>query len=101
MPVRGLSGFGQSFDPKKDYWKVLGLNPGVSEKEIKLAYYRMAQKYHPDKTDGETVEKFKEIQGAYEVLSDAGKRAEWEAARSGYQGYDDFGGQRTNWNQRS
>ena len=101
LPVRGFaSAFGQNFDPKKDYWKVLNVKPGSSEKEVKVAYYKMAQKFHPDKTGGKTEAKFKEIQAAYEVLSDSGTRAQWEAARSGYSGYDDFGGQRSNWNQR-
>lgn len=63
---------------------------------IKKAYYKMAQIYHPDKTGGRTTEKFKEISEAYEVLSDPGKRNKWEAARSGYSDYDDFGGQRSN-----
>ena len=56
ISVRSFSGLGQDFDPKKDYWKVLNVRPGVSEKEIKIAYYKMAQKYHPDKTGGKTVE---------------------------------------------
>ena len=61
-----------------------------------MGYYKMALKYHPDKTGGQTTEKFKEIQNAYEVLSDTdGQRRKWEAARSGYQAYDDFGGQRS------
>ena len=42
----------------------------ATEKEVKIAYYKMAQKYHPDKTGGKTTEKFKEISNAYEVLSD-------------------------------
>ena len=91
---------GQDFDPKVDYWKTLNVKSGASDKEIKIAYYKLAQKFHPDKTGGKTTEKFKEISNAYEVLSDSGKRSQWEAARSGYSGYDDFGGQRSNWNQR-
>ena len=63
-----------SYDSKKNYWSVLGISPGSSESEIKLAYYKMAQKYHPDKTSGKTTERFKEIQSAYEVLSDRDKR---------------------------
>ena len=56
-----FSTLGQDFDPKKDYWKVLGVPPGSDEKKVKIAYYKLAQKYHPDKTDGKTTEKFKEI----------------------------------------
>ena len=55
----------------------------------------MAMKYHPDKTGGTTTEKFKAIQEAYEVLMDPNLRRQWEAARSGYANYDDFGGQRS------
>ena len=62
------------FNAKLDYWKVLEVKEGSSDVEIKKAYYRMAQLYHPDKTGGKTTEKFKEIQSAYEVLSDPGKR---------------------------
>ena len=58
------------FDPKKDYYSILGVNKNATEKEVKIAYYKMAQKYHPDKTGGKTTEKFKEISNAYEVLSD-------------------------------
>ena len=76
VPLRCFaSAFGQNFDPKKDYWKVLGVPANSSEKDVKLAYYKMAQKYHPDKTGGKTEAKFKEIQAAYEVLSDSGTRA--------------------------
>ena len=54
---------------------MLGVTSGATDKQIKIAYYKLAQKYHPDKTDGKTTEKFKEIQGAYDVLSDSGKRS--------------------------
>ena len=53
--------FGQDFDPKEDYYKTLGVSKSSSDKEIKLAYYKLAQKYHPDKTGGKTEAKFKEI----------------------------------------
>jgi len=42
----------------------------ASDKEVKIAYYKLAQKFHPDKTAGKTEAKFKEISSAYEVLSD-------------------------------
>ena len=73
--VRLFSGqFGQDFDPAKNYWQVLGVKAGATEKEVKVAYYKLAQKYHPDKTEGKTVEKFKQISSAYEVLRDSSKR---------------------------
>ena len=53
-------------------------------------------KYHPDRTGGVSTAKFQSIQEAYEVLKDPTLRQKWEAARSGYAQYDDFGGQRSN-----
>ena len=72
--MRNFSAY-SDFDPKKDYYSILGVTKDASEKEVKIAYYRMAQKYHPDKTGGKTGEKFKEISNAYEVLSNSSKRA--------------------------
>jgi curved DNA-binding protein CbpA len=60
----------------KDYYKILELPFGASPADIKRAYYRLAFKYHPDKNSGNPVftELFKEINEAYFVLSDTGKR---------------------------
>jgi DnaJ-class molecular chaperone len=68
---------------KKDYYEVLGLSRSASVEQIKKAYRRLARKYHPDTAgkDSATTEKFKEVQEAYEVLSDPEKR----------QNYDRFG----------
>jgi len=66
---------GQDFDPDKDYYKILGVNKSASDKEVKIAYYKLAQKFHPDKTGGKTEAKFKEISSAYEVLGDSSKRS--------------------------
>lgn len=63
----------------KDYYKILGVPEDASEDEIREAYYRLAHKYHPDK--GGEAEKFKEINEAYQVLSDKEKRARYDAMR--------------------
>ena len=64
----------------KDYYKILGVDRGASEKEIKQAYRRLARKYHPDVNPGDksAEEKFKDISEAYEVLSDKEKRAKYD-----------------------
>lgn len=71
---------------KRDYYDVLGISKDASENDIKLSYRRLAKKYHPDlnKTDPSAVEKFKEVQEAYEVLSDPQKRTQYN--RFGFDG---------------
>jgi molecular chaperone DnaJ len=61
---------------KRDYYEVLGVSRSAAEREIKDAYRHLALKYHPDKNQGnkEAEEKFKEINEAYEVLSDSKKK---------------------------
>ena len=71
----------------KDYYKILGVERGASDEEIKKAYRKLAFKYHPDKTKGDkdSEEKFKEISEAYAVLSDKKKRQEYDTfGRSGF-----------------
>lgn len=65
---------------KRDYYEILGIQKNASESEIKKAYRRMAQKYHPDRNpdDEEAAEKFREAKEAYEILSDAQKRAAYD-----------------------
>jgi len=65
---------------KRDYYDVLGVNRNASEDEIKQAYRRLAIQYHPDRNPGNKTaeEKFKEINEAYEVLSDKTKRQQYD-----------------------
>ncbi|MDL2294756.1 DnaJ domain-containing protein, partial [Ruminococcaceae bacterium OttesenSCG-928-D13] len=58
---------------KRDYYEVLGVAKDAGESEIKKAYHKKAKKYHPDLNPGdkESEQKFKEVNEAYEVLSDA------------------------------
>lgn len=78
---------------KRDYYEVLGLAKGASDDEIKKAYRKMAKKYHPDMNkDADAEGKFKEINEAYEVLSDTQKKATYD--QFGHAGMDgaNFGG---------
>jgi molecular chaperone DnaJ len=63
-----------------DYYKVLGVTPEASEKEITRAYRKLAKQYHPDSNPG-TEDRFKEISAAYDVLGDADKRKEYDEVR--------------------
>ena len=93
---------------KRDYYDVLGVNRGASEDEIKKAYRKEAKKYHPDLHPGdkEAEAKFKEINEAYEVLSNADKKARYDqfghagvdpnygagtGGGAGFGGFEDFG----------
>ena len=80
---------------KRDYYEVLGVSKSTNEGEIKKAYRKLALKYHPDKNpdDAEAEEKFKEAAEAYEVLSDADKRARYDRfGHAGMGGGAGFGG---------
>ena len=61
----------------KDYYKILGVSKNASAEEIKRAYRKLALQYHPDKNSSDG-EKFKEINEAYQVLSDTQKRAQYD-----------------------
>ncbi|MEM5564307.1 molecular chaperone DnaJ [Psychroserpens sp. AS72] len=77
---------------KRDYYEVLGINKGASASEVKKAYRKMAIKFHPDKNpdDSDAEAKFKEAAEAYEVLSDADKKARYD--QFGHQAFDGAGG---------
>lgn len=65
---------------KRDYYEVLGLQKGASDDEIKKAYRKLAKKYHPDMNpgDAEAERNFKEVNEAYDVLSDSDKKAKYD-----------------------
>jgi molecular chaperone DnaJ len=87
---------------KRDFYEVLGINRGADDATIKKAYRTMAKKYHPDlNKEAGAEDKFKEVQDAYEVLSDSKKRGLYDQfghagvdpqAATGAQGFSGFGG---------
>src|SRR5580704_11731397 len=80
----------------KNYYDILGVPKSATEDDIKKAFRKLAQKYHPDRKGGDEA-KFKEASEAYSVLSDKKKRAEYDTygrtfAGSAQQGGAGFGG---------
>ena len=65
---------------KRDYYEVLGIGRSATEQELKSAYRKLAMQHHPDRNPGDlqAEEKFKEASEAYSVLSDSGKRAQYD-----------------------
>ncbi|MCB2209482.1 J domain-containing protein [bacterium] len=78
----------------RDYYETLGVKKGASEDEIKKAYRKQARKYHPDVNpdDPNAEEKFKEINEAYQVLSDSDKRQKYDRFGSQWKQYQQTGG---------
>jgi curved DNA-binding protein len=78
----------------KDYYQILGVGKSASTDEIKKAYRKLAMQYHPDHNPGDTQaeEKFKEINEAYQVLSDDDKRAHYDRLGSAYSSWQQTGG---------
>lgn len=75
----------------KDYYKTLGVEKNASKDEIKKAFHKMAHKYHPDKKEGDEA-KFKEVNEAYQTLSDDQKRAQYDQFGSEGPQMGGFGG---------
>ncbi len=75
----------------KDFYKLLGIEKNASKDEIKKAFYKLAAKYHPDKKDGDEA-KFKEINEAYQTLSDEKKRKEYDTYGQTFNGQGPSGG---------
>jgi len=90
----------------QDYYKTLGVSNDASQKDIKKAYYQLAKQYHPDsnKSDPSASKKFQEVSEAYEVLSDEGKRKQYDTFGSAGEqfGQDGMGGfSQGGWNFKS
>ena len=93
-------------EERRDLYEVLGLSKGASEEEIKKAYRKLVKKYHPDLNPGdkEAEAAMKEVNAAYEILSDAEKKAKYDqfgwagidptygAGQGGYGGFGGMGG---------
>ncbi|MEX0951943.1 MAG: molecular chaperone DnaJ [Gammaproteobacteria bacterium] len=82
---------------KRDYYEVLGIDRNADNDAIKKAYRRLAMKHHPDRNpdDTEALNKFKEVQTAYDVLSDSSKRQAYDQfGHAGVDGSSGMGGQR-------
>lgn len=83
-----------------NYYEILGIPKSASSAEIKRAFRKLAQQYHPDKGGGGDVKKFREINEAYEVLSDSAKKSQYDrygqtfdqTQRQGASGFGGFGG---------
>ncbi len=80
----------------KDYYETLGVSKTASKEEIKKAFHKLAHKHHPDKNKGDD-SKFKEVNEAYQTLSDDGKRAQYDrfgqaGPQAGFGGGQGFGG---------
>jgi curved DNA-binding protein len=84
----------------KDYYKILNVNRNADLKEIKQVYRKLAMQYHPDRNPGNKAaeEKFKEINEAYQVLSDPSKRARYDQLGESYTHWQQSGGSPGNFN---
>ena len=78
-----------------DYYSILGVERNATQEDIKRAFHKLAHKYHPDKGGDE--KKFKEINEAYQVLSDTQKRAQYDQFGAGFEQMAGANGQGQNW----
>ena len=78
----------------KDYYQILGVSKTATEKEIKAAYRKLARQHHPDVNPGDKTaeDKFKDVGEAYEVLSDADKRAKYDQYGDQWRAFSQGGG---------
>src|SRR5919108_2248938 len=86
----------------KDYYAVLGVSPDADEQTIKQAYRKLARQYHPDVNPGDQAaeERFKEVNEAYQALSDPERRRKYDELRQNYQQWQQHGERGGfNWNQ--
>src|SRR5512143_3692734 len=76
----------------KDYYQILGVGKTASEKDIKQAYRKLARKLHPDvnPNNKQAQDKFKEVNEAYDVLSDAEKRKKYDTLGANWQQYEQY-----------
>jgi molecular chaperone DnaJ len=87
---------------KRDYYEVLGVSRGASDEQIKSAFRKLALRYHPDRNkEAGASDKFKEVNEAYQVLTDARKRSDYDRfgheglggdGAQGFDGFENFGG---------
>ncbi|HNB53847.1 MAG TPA: DnaJ C-terminal domain-containing protein, partial [Anaerolineales bacterium] len=84
----------------QDYYKTLGVSKNASQDEIRDAFRKLARQYHPDANQGDksSEEKFKQINEAYQVLSDPDKRSKYDQFGSAWQNYTRGGGNPENFN---
>src|SRR5438552_14431530 len=77
----------------RDYYDVLGLKRGASQKEIKQAYRKLARKHHPDVNPGDksAESRFKDLSEAYEVLGDPAKRKKYDELGANWRMYEQAG----------
>lgn len=78
--IQEVARFSTTYDSKNDFYVILGVNPKANDKEMKKAYYKLAQKYHPDKAPG-FEDKFKSVNNAYECLKDETTRTTYDRLR--------------------
>ena len=87
---------------KRDYYDILGVSKGATDEQLKIAFRKKALEYHPDRNKSKDAEeKFKEINEAYQILSDSEKRGKYDqfghagvtgaAGSAGFEGFGGFG----------